>query len=179
MRAWMLIVLMASLGVVARPAPASDAVAQILEEAEGVEVEPEAGPGLVHRIVFYLPNRVFDVMDIVRARARLGSGFGLSARATSPASVFVGSYQSLYVGLPGPRGRSEIPWPFGVDNYEGIKLSVADRSTSDDSSPRYSRTEIGAGAHVLLPGVDIGIDPIEVLDFATGFLLIDLRKDDY
>jgi hypothetical protein len=176
----MVIVLVASLGIGTRPAIASEAVAQILAQAEGAEVEPEAPPGLAHRILFYLPNRVFDVMDVVRARARIGSGIGVSARATSPASVFLGTYQSVFVGLPGPRSRPEVPLPFGVDNYQGIKLSVADRSTADDPySPRYSPTEIGAGVHLFLPGVDVGIDPFEVLDLVTGFLFIDLRKDDY
>jgi hypothetical protein len=28
-------------------------------------------------------------------------------------------------------------------------------------------------------GLDVGLDPFEVLDLATGLLLIDLRDDDY
>jgi hypothetical protein len=67
-----------------------------------------------------------------------------------------------------------------VDNYQGVKLSVADRSTAEDPySPRYTATEIGAGAQVLFVGADIGIDPFEIVDLVTGFLFIDLRNDDY
>jgi hypothetical protein len=147
------------------------------EAGDVVEVEEEES--LARRIVLYLPNRVFDVLDIVRARVRIGSGLAVSGRATHPASVFVGSYSSIYVGVPGPRGRPEVPWPFGVDSQTGIQISVADRTMDTDYTPRYSSTEVGAGFQLFLLGVDIGVDPYEVLDLLTGFFLIELREDDY
>jgi hypothetical protein len=144
------------------------------DTAEAAEEE-----GLARQIALYLPNRVFDVLDLVRARVRIGSGLAVSGRATHPASVFVGSYSSIYVGLAGPRGRPEVPWPFGVDSQTGIQISVADRTMDTDYTPRYSSTEIGAGFQLFFLGVDVGLDPYELLDLLTGFFLIELREDDY
>ncbi len=154
------------------------------EPGPGGEAIGDASPvseekGIAHRIVFYVPNRIFDVLDIVRARARIGGGLAVGARATKLAAVFAGGYSSIYVGVPGPRGRPEVPWPFGVDQKAGIQVSVADRTTQGDDGPRYSSTEVGAGFQALLVGVDLGLDPVEVLDLVTGLLLIDLRGDDY
>ena len=153
------------------PEPAGEIVSESEEDSEA--------KGVLHRIAFYVPNRIFDVLDVVRARARIGGGLAVGARATKLAAVFVGSYSSIYVGTQGPRGRPEVPWPFGVDQKTGIQVSVVDRSTKDDFGPRYSATEAGAGFQLFGLGVDVGVDPFEVLDLATGLILIDLRGDDY
>ena len=63
------------------------------------EVEEEAphDPSVGHKILFYLPNRVLDLLDVVRARVRIGPGIAVGARATEFVDVFLGSYTSLYV----------------------------------------------------------------------------------
>jgi hypothetical protein len=153
------------------PEPAGEVVGDAEEVSEG--------KGVLHHIAFYVPNRIFDVLDVVRARARVGGGLAVGARATKVAAVFIGSYSSIYVGAQGPRGRPEVPWPFGVDEKTGIQVSVVDRSTSGDFGPRYSTTEVGAGFQLFGVGLDVGVDAFEILDLATGLLLIDLRDDDY
>ncbi|MGH0030403.1 MAG: hypothetical protein ACQGVC_11480 [Myxococcota bacterium] len=131
-----------------------------------------------HPILFYLPNRVFDVMDLVRARVRIGPGIGVSARVTKPVSVTAGFYASLFAGLPGPRGEASIPWPVGVENYAGADVSVFGFST-ESFGPEYGMGEVGAGVQAALVGVDVGVDPIEVLDLLLGFVFIDLADDDF
>jgi len=129
-------------------------------------------------LLAYLPNRIFDVLDLVRARVRVGPGVAVRARATEGVDVGLGSYASLFAGLPGPRSRVEVPLPVGLETYSGIEL-LADAEVSGGEPPGYSPTELGVSLHLVAVGVDVGVDPIEVLDLLAGLVLIDLRSDDY
>jgi len=130
-------------------------------------------------LLFYLPNRIFDVLDLVRLRARVGPGVAVRARATEGVDVGIGSYASVFAGLPGPRSQVEIPFPVGFETYSGIELGPGDAEVSGGYSPDYSVTEFGASVQAVLVGVDVGLDPFEVLDLVTGFFLVDLRGDDF
>jgi hypothetical protein len=140
--------------------------------------EEKTEHGFGHKLLFYLPNRVLDVFDFVRLRLRVGPGFAVGARVTKPISFFLGGYSSVFVGLPGPRLEPTVKLPIGIENYAGIGVSVAEAATEGNFGPNYSSTEIEAGFQLLIIGIDIGVDPVEVLDLATGFLFIDLRDDD-
>ncbi|MBN2107796.1 MAG: hypothetical protein JW832_10255 [Deltaproteobacteria bacterium] len=129
-----------------------------------------------HPILMYLPNRIFDLMDIFRVRVRVGPGISAGVRATTPVSVFVGFHRSVFAGLPGPRGKAKIPWPAGIENRGGAQVSVVDLSTKETY---YDPLEIGLEAHPLIVGFNFGIGVFELLDFATGFLFIDLQRDDF
>jgi len=129
-----------------------------------------------HPILMYLPNRLFDLLDIFRIRVRVGPGISAGVRATTPVSAFVGFHSTLFVGLHGPRGKAEIPWPAGIENRGGAQASVVDMSTKETY---YDPLEIGLEAQPLIVGFNIGIGVFEVLDFATGFLFIDLQRDDF
>lgn len=154
------------------------------QEPQVIMVVTEEGKkkkGVVHKLVLYIPNRVFDVLDLVRARVRVGPGLSGSLRATKPASVFIGSHSSMYVGLRGPRGRPEIPWPFGVDKLTGIQISVIDETDNDPDkkfNPRYGPAEIGLGGQLVILGVDVGVEPWEAVDLVLGLVFVDVRKDD-
>lgn len=137
-----------------------------------------ASHGIVHRLVMYVPNRILDVFDIVRLRVRVGPGLAAGVRATEVASAFVGSYDTVYVGLPGPRNRPLPKSPIGVESRSGVQVSLADASETGGAGPDYGPAEFGAGAQALVVGLDVGIDPVEIVDLLTGFLFIDLRNDD-
>lgn len=144
--------------------------------ALGQESEGLPKHGIVHKLLFYLPNRLFDTMDMVRLRARVGPGFGASARATRPLSAQAGFYSVVWAGLPGSRGRRTISLPAGFEALSGAQVSVID--VAADAGQNYGATEVGAGVHVFLLGADTGIDPLEVLDFIGGLVLIDFKQDD-
>ena len=101
--------------------------------------------GAWHTALLYIPNRIFDVLDIVRARVRVGPGIAVGARATEYADVFAGTYASIFVGIPGPRGEPEINWPFGLESNTGVEVSVADATTGAGASPNYGDFEFGVG----------------------------------
>lgn len=135
-------------------------------------------PGVLHKIVMYIPNRILDVFDIVRLRVRVGPGFAADARATKVASAFVGSYVSVYAGLPGPRNRPLPKLPVGFESQNGVQASVVDATVTGGIGPDYGPAEIGVGVHALIVGFDVGVEPLEIVDLLAGFFCIDLTKDD-
>jgi len=124
----------------------------------------------------YVPNRVFDLMDIFRVRLRVGPGISAGVRATRPLSAYLGLHSTVFAGLPGPRGAREIPWPVGFDLRSGAQASVADVSKG---APYYDPLEVGLEVQPLIVGVNVGIGVFEILDFAAGLLCIDLQHDDF
>ncbi len=138
----------------------------------------QQGHSLAHKLVFYIPDRVLDVVDIVRLRVRVGPGVALGARATEVFSGYLGSYASVYAGLPGPRLKPTVKLPIGFESLSGVGVSVANATISGGIGPDYSFTEFGVSAQLLIVGFDVGIDPWEIVDFATGLFTIDPRGDD-
>jgi len=156
---------------------ASQARAAEPEPTPPAAPEPERERG--NPILMYLPNRLFDIFDLVRLRVRAGPGFALSARATEVLDATMGGYTSIFVGLRGPRGEPRIPWPAGIEKFAGVEVSVAGGSDEARFDPHYGAFEVGAGVHLVLLGVDVGVEPMEALDLVLGFLFIDIAKDDY
>jgi hypothetical protein len=148
----------------------------LLPLASAAAAEPESRP--LRRVATYVPSRLLDLLDVVRLRVRVGPGTAFGARATEAADVFVGAYTSVYVGLPGPRGRMLPRLPAGIESRSGAEVSAADLSTGAGLGPDYSSTECGIGVQLGLFGADAGIDPIELIDFVVGLFGVDLRADD-
>lgn len=149
------------------------------EESDEADDDDGERRGILHRLVFYIPNRVFDVFDIVRARVRFGPGFAAQARATKVLSASAGFYTSFWVGLHGYRGKPEIPWPVGIESFAGATVSVVDAAAQPGGGPNYGPTEFGAGVQIGLLGIDLGVLPLEIADLLAGLLTIDLTGDDY
>ncbi len=148
------------------------------ESVKEADEDRSEGHSLGHKLIMYLPNRLLDFVDIARLRLRVGPGAAAGVRATKVAQAYVGTYVSVFAGLPGPRMRRIPKLPAGLESYNGIDLSLLEASTGGGIGPDYSPTEFGASAQLLLFGFDFGIDPVEILDALSGFVLIDLRDDD-
>jgi hypothetical protein len=140
--------------------------------------EANEGHSILHQIVMYIPNRVLDVFDIFRVRVRVGPGIAVGARATEIVSTELGFYDSLYLGLPGPRQDDTVKLPFGVEAFHGASISVLDASADFGMDPEYSDTEFGLDAQIGVAGFAIGIDPIEILDLFAGLFFYQVREDD-
>jgi hypothetical protein len=143
---------------------------------EGTQSEP-SGKSFGHRVLFYIPNRIFDVFDLVRARVRVGPGLAVGARVTRYGELYAGGYSALFIGIPGPRTEPAIPWPIGFEARAGIKATSLADVASD--GPAYGYGELGAGFQAAIVGVDVGVDVVEVLDLVLGFFFIDLTGDDF
>ena len=159
----------------------NDSIAADLDR-DGREVgdarTPHESTSVTHKILLYIPNRIFDLLDIVRARVRVGPGIGVGVRVTKPLQLFVGTYTSVFAGLPGPRQDAEIPIPVGLESHNGADISLLEMSVDGGIGPDYSPAEIGVSAQVLIVGADIGFDPLEIVDFAAGLVFLDLVGDD-
>ena len=138
-------------------------------------VEPHS---ILHKVVMYIPNRALDILDVVRLRVRIGPGVALDVRVTNLAAVFLGAYETVYAGLPGPRNGPTPKLPVGLENQIGAQASIVDVTAEGVAGPDYGPAEIGLGAQVLLVGFDAGVEPLELLDLVAGIFFIDLRADD-
>lgn len=134
---------------------------------------------LLHKTAFYLPNRIFDLMDIFRLRLGVGPGLSAGARATELAQAYIGAQTSVYVGLPGPRQSASIPFPVGLESHNGVAIGPIDATANLWAGPNYSATEIGASVFPFIFGLDFGLDPWEIVDFGVGIFGFDLRDDDF
>jgi len=135
-----------------------------------------AEAGLIREIVFYIPDRVFDLLDIFRVRVRVGPGLSAGVRATQLVSGYAGMHSSVFIGPYGPRGARKLPLPAGFEARAGVQASLVDLT---DTGTYYDPLEVGAELQLLLLGANVGIGFYEVLDFFTGFVFIDLVGDDF
>lgn len=149
------------------------------EAAVPPAIPPAPVHSLKHRLLWYLPNRVMDLVDAFRARVRVGPGLALNIRFTRWADLYAGEYHAVYLGLPGPREAPAWPRPAGLEQEKGLALLGVDATDTLPYEPGYSDTEFTVGAHLLLVGAELGFDPVEVADFALGFFLLDPRRDDH
>ncbi|MHC5211279.1 MAG: hypothetical protein ACYTG2_11220 [Planctomycetota bacterium] len=142
------------------------------------ESADDDGRGIGHRLLWYIPNRISDVLDIVRARVRIGPGVAVGVRATELADVYLGSYATVFVGVPGPRRERSFNWPFGFESLSGAEISVAEATVEGGIGPNYGLAEFGVSLQLLIVGIDVGVDPLEVVDLAVGLLTFDILGDD-
>ncbi len=144
-----------------------------------VEIKTEKKKhGLGHKILFYIPNRALDLVDIFRLRAKVGPGISGGIRLTSVASFYGGKHNTIYVGLPGPRAVQKKPRPWGREKEKGITFFGVDATDDSKHEPEHSPSEIGMEVHLLLVGIDAGVDPVEFGDFLAGWIGKDPRGDD-
>ncbi len=141
--------------------------------------EPVERRSLGTRLLWYAPNRVMDLLDIVRLRLRVGPGLAANVRMTDYGAFYIGQYDSLFVGLPGPRGLHRLRLPVGRESLRGVALAGVDATDGTRHGPEYGPGEINAGVQLLIVGADAGVDVTEIVDFIAGLFLFDPRGDDY
>lgn len=147
--------------------------------APAPEPAASASPtSIAWKVIAYLPDRVFDLCDVVRLRARIGDGWAAGARVTRWGGVFVGSYEALWLGVPGPRGRASLPLPIGYEGKGGVDVGPMAMS-SQARAPQYGVGEVGAGLQLYVVGAEAGFDVYELGDFLAGFAGIDFAGDDF
>jgi hypothetical protein len=133
---------------------------------------------MLTRILWYLPNRVMDVLDIVRLRAAVGPGLEAGVRVTDVGALYMGNSRSFWVGIPGERAPGSFPRPAGAAQKQGLVLFGVDASDVTPNPPRYEFSEIGAQLHLGVVGVEAGVVPAELADFLVGLFGMDPSGDD-
>lgn len=124
------------------------------------------------KVLFYLPNRVVDLLDIFRVDVGVGPANGAVLRLTDygQAGGRFMSPGSLRVGL---FGRN---WPVHLEEGDEYGIGPGFVRSRDRKTGKF---EVGLGGDLLIAGAYAGLRFDEVLDFVTGLVGYDLLDDDF
>lgn len=139
-------------------------------KARGSSVDKKDRSFLVSALLF-VPNRVLDLLDILRFDVGVGPSVGGVIRITPYAQAGVRFMMPLSLRL-GLRGRRSPVFIEHTNELGAGPLFL----TSEDRRP--SVLECGVGADLLVGGVYLGISFDSIADFLTGFVGYDLSDDD-
>lgn len=147
------------------PAPLYPAPAPVAAPYNGQSV----GNSLLDIVLYYVPNRVLDAIDIGRVSIGVGSGFGFNVRATELAEIGYGRYSTTRFGM---KGRVMPVYDEKIDEAGIGLLGWVNGSLQRDPS------EVGADLHLGVIGAQVAVSLVEAVDFVAGVALIDLQGDD-
>ncbi len=151
------------------------------------------------RILLYLPDRLFDLADIISFDAHLGWGLFLNAHVTRAAQLGVGARVAAGLGWHDHRSfgfrtlsEGEVVIPIvGVQGIAGMLVGTSGIYSVGDGlagvhgpmAELYQMYRdywaIGVEATALVVGADFDIHPVEIADFLVGFTTIDFLRDDF
>ena len=139
--------------------------------------EPTTAMKVFQAISWYIPNRLGDLADIPRAYVTLGSGLGVSVRATQLFYFSHYNSEATAIGWNGRRSTEQVGGGtifFGEqldERYVGFLAAQEGRLQRDPS-------EIGVSLHLWAVGFNVAVSGYEAIDFLAGIFGIDLRGDD-
>jgi len=155
--------------------------------------------GLVGKILWYLPDRILDLFDLVSFDVNVGPGLWVDVHVTRGFQLAAGGrtvggigwhdHRSLGVKSQAEAGVSAIA--FGAFGYSAAQAGTSGvRSGSwsvggihgpgDDIYQRYvDYWSVGASTTVLLVGVDFDLHLAEMVDFLVGWATFDPCNDDF
>lgn len=125
---------------------------------------------LITDVLLWLPNRLLDATDIVRADVGVGLAGGAVVRVTRPlqAGVRFVTPASARVGLMGRRA------PLMIESSSEFGIGPAFKGSKDR---KVCVAEVGIGVD-LIAGAYLGICADAIPDFLAGFLFFDPSDDD-
>ena len=154
-------------------APVQDASSETAPRPKPEHAQKDDGRGFLAGALLYLPNRVVDLLDVAKVGVDVGPGIGVDVQATSVLQARAMWNLSVGVGFQGLRHL-----PFQVGTIAALGVGPVG-GVGDVGSWSRSKTGFRVGLHVLIVGAHAEIDPWEILDFALGFLTIDIADDDF
>lgn len=161
-------------------------------------IASDGGSSIVWGILLYLPNRVFDVLDLLNVEVGVSAGAGININMTeygalgaqvSAGEVLIGLDRRHLSTRASIREAIEI-FPFELGTMGEVHASTGGaraiayakagiKSPLDDVYQK-SRDFWGVGAEVQLAPIalKVGIHPVEIADLLAGFFFIDILRDD-
>lgn len=126
-------------------------------------------------IALYLPNRLFDLLDLVHAGVAVGPSLGIEAQATGAVRYEWAKGATFGVGWFGRAGE----WR-QMSVYERDTFGIEDSTDALDLAWHIPYWDIGLQLHVLAGQVYVGIAPFdELVDLFLGLSTFDLKGDDW
>jgi len=163
---------------------------------DALRLPREASVG--RRILYWVPDRLLDLLDVVSFDLGVGPGLLANAHVTRWGGLGAGARASLGVGWHegrslGLRVLNEQAWSVpgyaqgallgfthgtgpsrvGAERFDGCPCT----STQLHSTWR-DPWAVGVEAHLLLVGASVAIHPLQLLDFVGGIFLVDGLDDD-
>ncbi len=131
----------------------------------------QTGPkcDFLHTILYYVPNRVLDLVDICRVSIGFGCGFDVNVRLTELAEIGFGQYESIRFGH---KGRVMPVFEQNINEGGFAFLGYVNGCLQRDP------TEIGADVFLGVIGVEVAASLAEAVDFLAGIVLLDPQGDD-
>lgn len=125
------------------------------------------------KILLYLPNRILDLLDVVRLGVHVGPGIGLDLRVTR--FVQLAADTSADVGVAW-QGRDKLPVVSQI--YHTMALGPVRVGAGTGLRYKHTLSETSVTANAGLAGFFVAYDSAELLDFLAGWTTYDLKKDD-
>ncbi|MBM3333559.1 hypothetical protein FJY63_02755 [Candidatus Sumerlaeota bacterium] len=122
------------------------------------------------RIMYYVPSRVADFIDMWRLDVGFGLGLGINLRPTKGLQVGLAAYDSTRIGLRGRRTPVWHEWSL-EGGFDGMYQELGETERGFH--------EFGGTIHVVLVGLEAALDIEEAIDFVLGLFGGDPADDDF
>ncbi|MEQ8767127.1 MAG: hypothetical protein RL885_24665 [Planctomycetota bacterium] len=132
--------------------------------------EPGARSGVGKQIALYIPNRLVDLLDIVRVSLGPDLSLGFDIRVTK--WVQLAAQAGVGAGVVWD-GRDQMPVSYAAAATAAIGPFRTGAGSGE--APHIGDWEIGFAS----ASGKFAIDPAEIVDFVLGWAYIDIMKDDY
>jgi hypothetical protein len=140
-------------------------VVDVTESLENRQLRPPTVAVLGGAVLLYPVNRLLDLLDVGRANVSVGLGSAALVHPTRAFQLGLGGLFGLRTGWQGRR------FPIKLESEAGAAISVF-------AAHHRDFFEIAVLAHLLVVGIEVAFDPVEVADLLGGLLLIDFARDD-
>lgn len=159
----------------------------------------ESSAGVADKILLYVPNRIVDFSDIITGSLSFGTAAGLDIRMTRAMDFGAGAgvtaraikgYNQQYGGAIDKYWNASFMCLSGEDSerslttrwvkeyiYHSSGMALPSEPMYDFYTGSRDYWEIGVAVDLIL-GVSFEFHPVELADFITGFVFIDIKGDD-
>ena len=149
-------------------------VEEKVEEAKA-EGEEEKEGTLLGAVLLYIPNRIFDAVEIARAGVNVGIGLGVDMRITWLAQLALQTDTSVGLGFQGFR---HLPVCARLA-HSVAAVGPMKKPSVDMMSWPVNPYDVRVELFALLAGAHAAVDLEAVVDLVLGFFFLDPSGDDF
>ena len=126
---------------------------------------------LTRKVILYIPNRILDLIDVIRLDLGIGSAIGYVFRVTKYGQFGYRKMKpaSFRVGFLGRK------WPFLYEKVSEYGIGPSFRTSRERKVTDF---ELGMGAELFVLGAYAGLSFDELFDFFGGLVGYDYKLDD-
>lgn len=161
-------------------------------------IRAKVQPTTTEKVLWYIPDRIFDLVDQIELWIHLGPQFGvgghltraIQAEAYTGATVAIGGGQKKMIGFKSEANTEIGVGPVVAAGVFGAKVGTGGLAYNADALWFHKPSEaiyqtyrdywgLGLHAGAVIVGVEVEYHPLEIYDFFTGIFLYDPMNDDF